>query len=110
MVEFMVPLSYLGCLLTGYYGPNAELIGDIRNGYWQYTPIENIEHSIIYVLTFFFVDFGSLLVSAILLSMISGIDLLEAFTAIYKEFGIAFTIQMALNLTGVRKYFISQKL
>ena len=107
IVEFMVPLSYLGCLTVGFYGPNSELIGDIRNGYWQYSPIEDIEHAIIYVLAFFLIDFGSLLISIVLLWTFCRINVLAAFTAIYKEFGLAFTVQIGLNLTGVREISIN---
>ena len=53
LVEFMLPLAYLGCLLLGYYGPNSELIGGLKSGYWQYSPIEDIAHTIKIILIFF---------------------------------------------------------
>ena len=105
IVEFVVPLTYLICLLAGYFGPNSELLGNIGNGDWQYSPIEDINHTVRYVLMFFLVDLGSLLVSATLLWWLCRANLYEAFTLIQKEFGLAFTIQMAMNLSCVRKIF-----
>ena len=35
MVEFMIPIFYLIVFIAAYYGPNANLIGNIRNSYWQ---------------------------------------------------------------------------
>ena len=35
-LEIVIPLSYLLCFLAAYYGPNADILGNIKNGYWQY--------------------------------------------------------------------------
>ena len=35
-LEIIIPLSYLLCFVAAYYGPNADILGNIKNGYWQY--------------------------------------------------------------------------
>ena len=35
-LEIVIPLSYLLCFVAAYYGPNADILGNIKNGYWQY--------------------------------------------------------------------------
>ena len=35
-LEIVIPLSYLLCFLAAYYGPKADILGNIKNGYWQY--------------------------------------------------------------------------
>ena len=65
-VEIMVPLTYLLCFLLAYYGPNAELIGDIANSYWQYSAVEDVGGTIFIVSIFFFVDLLSLVFCTIL--------------------------------------------
>ena len=102
MVEFMVPLAYLTSLLFCYFGPNAELIGNVRSVYWQYTPIEDLEHTIKYVLIFFFVDLGSLIVSAVVLWIFCKINIYRAYCEIQKEFGWTFMILLTKSLTNVR--------
>ena len=39
MVECMVPITYLLCFTVAYFGPNSDLIGNIRNNYWQYNAV-----------------------------------------------------------------------
>ena len=38
-LEIIIPLAYLLCFVIAYYGPNAEILGNIKNGYWQYQEI-----------------------------------------------------------------------
>ena len=103
MVEFMVPLAYLACLLACFFGPNAKLIGNVRNGYWQYNPIVDLDHTVKYVLTFFFVDFGSLVVSSVLLWTVCRINLYRVYSGLQKEFGWTFMVKMATSLSAVSK-------
>ena len=56
MVEVVIPLTYLLTFIVAYYGPNTELIGNVRNGYWQYTKTDDVGHTIEYVFMFFLVD------------------------------------------------------
>ena len=38
-LEIVIPLAYLVCFVIAYYGPNADILGNIKNGYWQYQEI-----------------------------------------------------------------------
>ena len=110
MIELVLPLGYLATLLIAFFGPNSELIDNIGSDYWQYTPIEDLDHTITCVLMFFFVDLGSLFASEILLWTFCRIKLHEAFIAIFAEFGIVFTIQIGYALSSVSKvkfYFLN---
>ena len=35
-VELLFPLAYCSSLLIAFYGPNAKIIGNVGNIYWQY--------------------------------------------------------------------------
>lgn len=35
-LEIIIPLAYLLCFIIAYHGPNAEILGNIKNSYWQY--------------------------------------------------------------------------
>ena len=35
-LEIVIPLAYLLCFVIAFYGPNADILGNIKNGYWQY--------------------------------------------------------------------------
>ena len=103
IVEFMVPLAYLMVFVVGYYGPNAELIGTIRNDYWQYSPVDDIGYTIKCVMAFFFADLGSIFVSILLLWKHCRINLCRGFVAMHEEFGFAFTVQLASIVNFVSK-------
>ena len=62
MLEILVPLSYLVTVLYAYYGPNAEILGNIQNGYWQFKPIENIGELVLSVSVMFLIDSSSAII------------------------------------------------
>ena len=103
MVEFWSPICYLLCFLTAYYGPNADLIGNIRNSYWQFSSITDVERTITYVCTFLFVDLGSLILSTILLWIFCRINLYRIYGALFKEFGFGFSANLAIAFNLVIK-------
>ena len=35
-LEIVIPLAYLLCFVIAFYGPNADILGNIKNSYWQY--------------------------------------------------------------------------
>ena len=106
MIELFLPLADLASLLIAYFGPNSQLIGHVGSQYWQYNPIDDLDHNIRYILMFFFVDLGSLFASGALLWFFCRIQLHQAFIAIQSEFGVVFTIQMgdALGKVCVERF------
>ena len=42
IIEYIIPLLYGIILLLAFYGPNAEIIGNVKNDYWQYEKIDNV--------------------------------------------------------------------
>ena len=103
MVEFWSPVCYLLCFITAYLGPNAELIGDVRNGYWQFKSITDVERTITYVSSFLFIDLVSLIISIILLWKLCRINLYKVYGALLKEFGFGFSANLAISFNLVRK-------
>lgn len=87
MVEFHAPLSFLLVINVAFYGPNAEIFGNIGNSYWTYVAIEDIGQTTSIMGVFFLVDFCSTLVSAVILWRTCQIMLWTAFLESQKEFG-----------------------
>ena len=56
IIEILVPLTYLMAMLLSYYGPNAEILGNIQFGCWQFQQIEDIGNVVIAVTTMFLID------------------------------------------------------
>ena len=101
VIEFQVPLCYLICFILGYYGPNAGIIGNIGNSYWQYAAVENVTHTVQNVLAFFMFDVLGLLLTGALLWQYCRINLYNAYVAVQKEFGLFMLINLAVTLNGV---------
>ena len=102
MIEVMAPLAYLICFMVAYYGPNAGLIGNIRNSYWQYKAVEDVAHTIQFVLMFLLIDFSSALIGYFLLWKVYRINLYRAYIVIQNEFGFPFLLRVVGNVTTVR--------
>ena len=103
IVEFIVPLCYLICFSVAYYGPNANLIGNVRNNQWQFVAVDDFEHTIGFIALFFLADLGSIVVSFLCLWMFTRINLWSVYKVVQGEFGLAFTSNLITNLNGVRK-------
>ena len=103
LVEFQAPLGFIFAFIGAYYGPNSELFGNIRNSYWTYAKIKDIEETLIKMVIFFLVDFSSTVVSGIILWVSSHINLWKAFAALQKEFYVSFGYLLAYFLVLVSK-------
>ena len=40
--ELLTPIVFVLSIIVAYYGPNARIIGNVKNNYWPYEKIENI--------------------------------------------------------------------
>jgi len=76
-VEFLVPLVYTITFLIAYYGPNATIIGNIRNSYWQYSEVEDVGHFVAELIKMFFVDLASLVISGIIFWKVASLNFLQ---------------------------------
>ena len=99
--EFVVPISYVIVVSMAYFGPNAEIIGNIKNGLWHYTAIENFDETLFWITILFLFDLASTLVSFILLRVFCKINILTMFVQIQKHVGFIFAIQQAYFMSEV---------
>ena len=101
MVEVMVPFCYLLCFISAYYGPNANLIGDVGNNYWQYSKVEDVQHTTQYICVFLLIDIISLVLCGYILWAVCGINIYKAYGALRMEFGGGFWVALTVALNGV---------
>ena len=79
VLEFVVPFGYLACFAANYFGPNAEILGHVKNDYWQFQTVEDINAAIANLLIFVFIDLLSLFISAIILWLKYRLNLAKVF-------------------------------
>ena len=90
--------------MTAYYGPNAGIIGDIKNGYWQYSAVDDVMRSISRLCAFWSIDASSLFICMIILWKFCELDLFKVYCALQIEFGIGFCIATMASVNGVEKF------
>ena len=87
-----------------YYGPNAELFGNIKLAIWHYqNPITDIEAFVSNVSLLFIVDIISLIINGILLRYFCQINAFKVLKQIQQEFWPAFAITECFVLVEVSK-------
>ena len=103
LVEFLVPFEYVLCLITAYYGPNASLFGDVGSSYWQYSAIDDINHTLKTIFTLFSIDICSLLACSIFLWYFCQINVYRVYAVLQKEFGVVFLVNLVYIMSSVSK-------
>ena len=96
-LEIIIPLAYLVCFVAAYYGPNAGVLGNIKNGYWHFKSVDEPWNPIMILLIVSAADLFSLIAVAIFLRFASNINLLHVFTHLMKEYGAVFAIHIAFS-------------
>ena len=103
MLEVLVPITYVVTVLIAYYGPNADVLGNIRNDYWQYESIDNVGSVVLAVLLMFAIDLCSAVLSGIALWKLCSINFLyktsEVLTAYWEV--IAVNLANYLNYVSI---------
>ena len=102
IVECTAPLAFLFSFLVAYYGPNSDLIGNMKSDLWQFRKVEEIEQFLANVLMIFFTDLSSLAVTALILWTFGRINLFLAIMAIQKEFNLIMLIILGHFVVMVR--------
>jgi hypothetical protein len=77
IVEFMAPLAYIITFLIAYYGPNATILGNIRNSDFAYKEVEDVENFVWALLKMFSADFVNLIISCIIFWKVASINFLQ---------------------------------
>ena len=67
LTEFFVPIIFVISIIIAYYGPNATLIGNVQNNYWQYHKIQDLAAYVKEILIMTAFDITSAAVSICLL-------------------------------------------
>ena len=101
-VVYIVPLAYCICFLLAYYGPNAMIIGNVKNTSWHFGMVENISEPLYMMLALFFIDLISILLWTYLLQHFCSIRYLDGYLYIQKKMWLVMAIQEAYALNEVR--------
>ena len=113
-VELTIPVFYTICFMLAYFGPNAEVLGNIKNSYFHYVAVEDIWSSFEMLCIIMGLDIVLLVITVMSLYIFAGInffkvteltarfftDLIwrQVYLHIQKEYGVALGVQQAYVL------------
>ena len=97
-----MPLTYMALILMAYFGPNAELLGNIKLRLWHYQkPIPDINAFVMNVSLFLIVDILSFVINGCLLWRFCKVNVIKLLQKLQKDFWIVFGIAEAFLLMEV---------
>ena len=102
--EFITPASFIITFVIAYHGPNALIIGGLRNELWQYEKVEDVLLYLTGAFQMILVDTTSAIISFISLKIFCNINVFREYIKIIKECGLFMTILLALRTNLVGKY------
>ena len=100
-LEILVPFSYLIWFLSAYYGPNAFILGNIRNSYWGFREVNDVDAVIIVTLKMFSIDLGIGIITGLILWIICQIDFLQEFCKLVKRYWALIALRIGSILIRV---------
>ena len=103
-IEFVIPLLFYITYLMGYHGPNGDLFGGLRVTIWERQSIFDPDAMINVVTLFFFIDLGSLVVSALLLWVFCRINCIPHYIKISVSYWVIMAIQETHWMNEVKNF------
>ena len=98
LTEGMTPFAYAIGIAMAYYGYNGTILGNIKNGFWGYKPIDDIGYLFQMMILLFGFDVFSTLINSLVLSISTNVKLLREFCSIMKRYWHFFAIKYASNI------------
>ena len=105
--ESVSSLTFIVLTIMAFYGPNADLLGNIKLTIWHFqNPILDIDTYIFNVLLLFGVEILSFIANGLLLWYFCKINLLVTLKKLQKEFWFVFAIAEAFLMMEVLSKFL----
>ena len=77
IVEVTIPVLFTVCFMLAYFGPNADNLGNIKNGYFHYSAVEDIWGAFKMLLIIMGIDFSLLVINFGILYKFAGVNMLK---------------------------------
>ena len=104
LVEFLktgIPLIYIFTFLIAYFGPNAKVLGNVQNDYWQYEQVTDVSDKFTRIAMFFTFDVGKVFTFGILLCNNCRLNMYESLCRTIHQHGISILMYIIGCLTVV---------
>ena len=100
LTEGITPLAYATAIAMAYYGPNAHILGNIKNNYWGYEKVENIQRVFQMLFLLFAVDTVSVLFNAFWLWTRVNVNLFREFCSVLGNYWYLIATKLAMIIAA----------
>ena len=100
-IEILVPVAYSICYATAYFGPNAKLIGGVKNNYWQNAEVIDIKDQLFVLLQMAGFDACGAIVIGTILRTKCKVNIFVECCNILKKYWIPLSIHMGGSIFRV---------
>ena len=101
LIEILVPFTYLITFLMAYYGPNAGIIGNIRNSDFHYKEVDDISSLMQDLIGMFVIDLVGFLVTGMIIWKYTSVGMILEGYKILKFFWAIISIKIGGRLFQV---------
>ena len=102
-IEVLVPLAFIASYTIAFYGPNYDKLGSLGCSYWTFQRVEDLPAFLKPVLFMEVIDFGTALISGILLWKFCRINILKEYCMTIRRYWLVVACSGACNIVQVLK-------
>ena len=99
--ELLIPFVYCGSFVLAYYGPNSEVIGNVRNDYWQYEKVENLPEKLENISSFAIIVAARGFIFSCGLWITCRVNILKAYVEVIFHYGTFILLYIIATLNAV---------
>ena len=101
--DLLITIAYMLSISIAHYGPNAGIIGNVQNNYWQYHTIHSLPNYLTEISYSILIDITCGVISLIALKYFCGINGLLFFKDKIGQFAYAFAfcISREINMVSI---------
>ena len=103
-IEYLVPFIYTVTFLIAYYGPNADIIGNIRMTRWKFQGVDDVKSYTEELLKMFAIDLAGLMVSTIMFWKLAQINMMQEGYKIMKLYWPLIAVKIGTKIYQVTNY------
>ena len=101
IVEILIPLAYSMCYITALYGPNARLMGQVKNNYWHNKEAMDINNQLLVLYKMAGIDACGAIIIGILLELTCKRNILNDYCNVIAKHWITLSILMGASCYNV---------
>ena len=107
MLKTSIPVIYCASFLIAYYGPNAKVLGNIQNDYWQYEKVNDVFDKLGRIVIFFIFDVIRGTTLGVILWRYCRLNLYQTYCHLVRHHGILIFMYIAGCLTVVMSCYLT---